>query len=241
MKLEVPAELCAGKTLPNESRPQAGARVLRSMLDVIGRADAKGLSILDVGCGDRLTHAIVNLDIEIGAYCGLDTRKPLIDWMNAHVHDPRFRYHHVDYFNSMYCPTGQIMSKGRNLGISGRFDLVFAQSLFSHLYPHEADIMLFHMRSHVEPGGQLLFTCFLSDDVVLFEDKHWDHPLVRFYYHPDVMRQILRKNGWEIVRRLKPGLMGFGQGNQDAMLCRPSEMAVLPAGFGETPPDSLPA
>ena len=64
----IPKELRAGASLPGEPRSQSGLRVWNSLLSALTRSDLAGLSVLDIGCGDRLTHAIVELELPVGSY-----------------------------------------------------------------------------------------------------------------------------------------------------------------------------
>lgn len=227
----IPRTLTAGSSLPGETRAQAGLRVWNSMLKVLGRTDMDGVSLLDIGCGDRLTQAIVEFDLAIGSYLGSDIRKPVIEWLVAHNPDPRCSYAHFDAYNIRYWPTGAPLNKRMDLP-GGQFDVLFAQSVFSHLYPYETDIMLTLARRRVREDGVFLLTGFLSDQVVLFEDRHADNPTARIYYHPDFMSALLRKSGWEIVKMVAAGEPGFGQGTQNALLVRPIAPQPLPPGFG---------
>jgi len=227
----IPKELRAGASLPGELRSQSGLRVWTSLLSALARNNLTGLSVLDIGCGDRLTHAIVELELPVGSYVGVDNRKPAIDWLNANVGDPRCSYAHFDVYHVLYWSTGKFLSKRMELP-APTSDVIFAQSVFSHLYPHETDIMLALARRKAHTNTQLVFTCFLSESVTLFEDRHGDKPALRYYYHPETLRTLLRKNGWEITCILPPGEPGFGQGEQNAVVCRTIEPLPLPDGFG---------
>lgn len=114
MTLEVPKQLQRSRT-KDEQRAHESARALLDVLaGEVGRADLAGIDVLDVGCGVRFSQALLNDELPIGSYTGVDVYPPVIEHLSANVSDPRFSYHHVDFFNARYNPTGQPMVPRRS-------------------------------------------------------------------------------------------------------------------------------
>ena len=71
---------------------------MRWQIGFEGYADKK---VLDFGCGVRFSHAIINSEYDIGGYCGVDVFRPMIDFLQSNVSDPRFSYHFFDAYHPL--------------------------------------------------------------------------------------------------------------------------------------------
>lgn len=112
--------------------------------------------ILDVGCGNgRLAVALE--EVGIASYTGVDVQKEAIDFCRkAFAHDDRFRFFHLPVRNAHYT-AGQTMPLSKvRFPSDKRYDLIIANSLFTHLGKIEnAKIYLNKMR---EVSSGLIYT-----------------------------------------------------------------------------------
>lgn len=163
MTLEVPKQLQRSRT-KDEQRAHESARALLDVLaGEVGRADLAGIDVLDVGCGVKFSQALLNDELPIGSYTGVDVYPPVIEHLSANVSDPRFSYHHVDFFNARYNPTGQPMVATSELPVGDRtFDLITGFSLYTHLDPTDFASMLAIMARYADADTRCVFTVFLD-------------------------------------------------------------------------------
>jgi SAM-dependent methyltransferase len=130
----------------------------------LGRADLGGVDVLDVGCGTKVAKVLLDQSLPIGRYVGIDVSATIIDWLRAHVSDPRFEFHDLDAHNELYNPSGVPLADFERLPVGpARFDLICLFSVFTHLAPNDYVAMLHLLRKHVKPDGTLLFSLFLND------------------------------------------------------------------------------
>jgi len=156
--------------------------------------------VLDVGCGVRFTQAIINRSIRVKSYTGVETHKPIVDFLNEKVaaYDDRFRFIHWNVYNAMYNSTGIQMSPSTPFPLTQRFDLIWLFSVFTHLSPADAVAMLEILRRHIRNDGKLFFSAFIDDDLVGFEDRVPDAPLLNAFYGKKYMESLVSQTGWAI-------------------------------------------
>lgn len=65
----------------------------------------RGNRLLDFGCGVRFARTIVNLEIDIDLYAGVDVNQQAVSWLKANVDDPRLRFEFLNMFNQ--CTTNK--------------------------------------------------------------------------------------------------------------------------------------
>lgn len=139
----------------------AALDLLRRTVD---RPDLEGIEVLDVGCGTKLSKALLDNREPIGRYVGVDVSPTVIAWLSANVEDERFEYHHLDARNDLYNPSGTPLDQLEQLPVGGRrFDLISLFSVFTHLDPADYVVMLRLLRHHVNGDGRLLFSLFVKD------------------------------------------------------------------------------
>ncbi|MEJ7584752.1 MAG: class I SAM-dependent methyltransferase [Acidimicrobiales bacterium] len=143
----------------------ASARFATDLLArTAGRDRLEGIEMLDVGCGTKLTKALLDDGWPIGRYVGVDVSQPVAHWLQANVADQRFTFHHLDARNDLYNPTGAPLDEIDRLPVGDRpFDLICLFSVFTHLAPSDYVAMLRLLLPHVKPDGRLLFSLFLKD------------------------------------------------------------------------------
>lgn len=202
MRLSIPPELRRGGRRRNEEAlVESGRVVLDLMKRRVGLTGYEDIDLLDVGCGCKVTQAILEYDIPIRSYVGVDVFRPLMDYLSRAITDPRFSFFHVDFENDMYNPRGVRMSPDVPLPIGGkRFPLISLFSVFTHLAPHDFEAMLRMLRHHIEPDGRLFFTAFIDCATETpFVDANGDQPLKWAVYGEREARRLIAESGWEIL------------------------------------------
>jgi SAM-dependent methyltransferase len=166
-QLDVPRNLW--RTLqPDEGAWEASAKAILGLLArSSGRDDLSTASVLDVGCGTKLTKAILEHDIPIGRYVGIDTFARVVEFLRANVDDPRFEFHLLNAYNARYNTEGQALDSFDALPVDGeRFDVIGLFSVFTHLDPGDYVAMLELLRPCVVDDGRLIFSLFVDDGTV---------------------------------------------------------------------------
>lgn len=163
MTLEVPNQLQRSRTKDEEAAERSALALLSVLAEELGRPDLRDVSVLDVGCGVKFSQALMNHDLPIGSYTGVDVYEPVISHLRSSVTDPHFQYHHVDFLNARYNPSGIPMTAASTLPVEGQiFDLICGFSLVTHLDPGDFSAMLQITSRHAHPSTRLVFTAFLD-------------------------------------------------------------------------------
>jgi SAM-dependent methyltransferase len=162
--LPVPAHLQRGAHRSRDEWLESGLFAVDVLRRTLGREDLSDVEVLDVGCGTKIVKTLLDHEMPIGRYVGIDAASEVIDWLEANVSDPRFEFHHLDAHNAMYNPTGRALASFEFLPVEAdRFELICLFSVFTHLAPHDFEAMLRLLRRHARPDGTLLFSLFLDD------------------------------------------------------------------------------
>ncbi|MFL6262240.1 MAG: class I SAM-dependent methyltransferase [Thermoanaerobaculia bacterium] len=218
--LIVPEDLHRNAPDVHVKGPENTGAVLMQL--VAERLDLKDLSesdVLDVGCGVRFTQAIINREIPIKSYTGVDVHRPLIEYLQREVDDPRFSFFYWNAYNAKYNPTGEKITSESRWPVEGTFDVIWLFSVFTHLDPSDANALLAILRRHVKPGGALFFSAFLDDTVDSFEDRIPEHPLSHPCYTERYMRELVEANGWSVASVSPPSPEHF---IQHYLICYPT-------------------
>lgn len=162
---KVPKKLRRGNKRYNEEQSVAqGVELIQLMCRNFGLADFGNTSVLDIGCGCKLVQAILDRDLPLGRYVGVDVFPDLIHFLNANVADPRFSFHVYNIHNEMYNPQGAPLSANTRLPLDEHsFDIICLYSVFTHLAPHDYVAMLQMLRRYIKPGGKLIFSLFVNE------------------------------------------------------------------------------
>jgi SAM-dependent methyltransferase len=156
--LPVPPRLYRGPYRSEEEWVESGLFTVDLLCRTLGREDLSGVEVLDVGCGTKVVKTLLDHEMAVGHYVGIDATSEVIDWLQANVSDPRFEFHYLDAHNAMYNPTGTDLASFKSLPVgTRRFDLICLFSVFTHLAPHDFEAMLQLLRRHVRRDGRLLF------------------------------------------------------------------------------------
>jgi SAM-dependent methyltransferase len=201
VRLDVPDGLQRNTpTVAAVGHEHTGELLLKLVVHRLGIENLAGVDILDVGCGVRFAQTIVNRNIAVKSYTGVEVFAPIVDFLNENLaaHDPRFRFHHWNVRNLMYNPGGVELSTFATLPTPESFDLIWLFSVFTHLNPDDALAMLRLLRKPLRPHGKLFFSAFIDDDLTGFEDRDKENPLLLATYGRTYMESLIESAGWRI-------------------------------------------
>jgi SAM-dependent methyltransferase len=201
LQLHVPDELQRGAPHVRAAGPEnTGEKVLRVVTERIGVANLAETDVLDVGCGVRFAQTIVNRGIAVKSYTGIEVDERIVDFLNEHVaaHDSRFRFFRWNVRNAMYNPGGVALAGARDFPPLERFDLIILYSVFTHLDPDDAAVMLQLLRSRARPSAKLFFTAFVDEGIATFEDRDAASPLRLATYGRAFMDALIARAGWRV-------------------------------------------
>jgi SAM-dependent methyltransferase len=197
-----------------------GSTLLSCGNELLGWPDLTGKDVLDIGCGVRFTQTIINRDVPVGTYTGIDVEKGLIDFLRTHVQDSRFSFHHWPVHNKMYNPTGQRLSRNSKLPLpeERKFDLIWMYSVITHTCPLDTLRLLFLLKKYLRDDGGLLFSAFTDPNLAKFDDRIKGKPLLNAFYGEEYLEKIISLAGWrlEVRHQKKPDTV-----MQNLLLCRP--------------------
>lgn len=216
--LIVPEELHRNAPDVHAHGPEnTGSILIQLALVRLGLTDLANSDVLDIGCGVRFAQAIINRDIPIKSYTGVDVHLALIEYLQREVDDPRFSFAHWNAENGKYNPTGVKLRPESSLPVQGNFDLIWLFSVFTHLDPSDANALLAILRRYVRPGGALFFSVFIDPAIETFQAKIPERPLDHPCYSEKYLRELAVKNGW-----LVSAVHGPRQFIQHHVVCRPA-------------------
>lgn len=198
---------------------ESGVWLLEWMRLQIGFESYANTKVLDFGCGVRFTQAIINTGFPIGRYFGVDLDRPLIEFLQNNVCDPRFAYYCLDAYHPMYNRRGQVLTPDTVLPIAEQdFDVACMFSVITHQYPDDARSIFSMLRRYVGPRGHLFFTCFLDDSIGTFEDRSQRRNGGMVFYDPGFLKGLVESCGWRVIG-LAPSV---GPLVGESLICRPA-------------------
>ena len=126
--------------------------------------------LLDWGCGaGRLAVGVRERLGRIADYHGVDIQPELIEWAQANLAAPGFRFTLLDVSNERYNPEG---ANERTLAADpGSVDVFYAYSVFSHMNDDDTPAYLQLIADALSPDGKALVTCFVEEDVPGWEEN----------------------------------------------------------------------
>ena len=227
-KVSVPNNLRrGGKKNDQWEYINSGRGLLLYMAQALGLETLADSRVLDMGCGTKFTQAILEYDIPLGEYIGVDVYEEMIDFLGKCTNDPRFSFFHIDSHNDMYNTDGEKISSDTRLPIEEySCDIICLYSVFTHLAPSDYGSMLKLMRRYAKPGSQLIFSLYLDEvtnnghslieQIALeqnkpftpsgepFRDAFPGKPLQWALYSRDHALELIEGTGWEIVELCMP-------------------------------------
>jgi SAM-dependent methyltransferase len=197
-----------------------GLTILECGNQLLGWPDLSNKDVLDIGCGVRFTQTIINRNLPIKSYTGIDIDRSLIDYLADNVRDSRFSFHYWDVYNELYNRSGQRLTESLRLPLNHeqKFDLIWMYSVITHTYPSDTECLLTILRRYIKADGGLLFSALLDPTIATFDDRLSDQPLAMAYYNDVFLRQLIVKTGWhlEVLYDKRPDSV-----MQSLFLCRP--------------------
>jgi SAM-dependent methyltransferase len=183
----------------------AGVALLERMRERIGIASYAGVRVLDFGCGVRFSQAILNTGLDIGRYTGVDNSRDVIEFLTAHVQDPRFSYHFLDAHHALYNPAGSPLSAATRLPVDdASLDIACLFSVITHQHPEASRAIFALLRRYLRADGHLFFTCFLDDAVDTFEDRSPEGNGGYCVYNPAFLGDLVAACGWRLGSTAPP-------------------------------------
>jgi SAM-dependent methyltransferase len=163
-----------------------------------GMPDLSDKDVLDIGCGTRFTQTIINCDIPIKSYTGIDVSKPVIDYLVGTVKDSRFTYYHWNIYNEAHNPKGRKLEKTTKLPSpqAKKFDAMWMFSVITHTSPTDAEKLLSVLRNYIKPDGRLFFSTFIDNTIDYYENRAVTKAGITAYYNEKVIRKNLSDAGW---------------------------------------------
>lgn len=126
--------------------------------------------VLDVGCGDgRVAGAFARHEKFTGSYDGFDIDQVRITALQKlFEQNARFKFVHSDIFHSYYNATGKIKPETFRFPYpDGSFDLIWFNSIFSHMTLSHIEHNLTEAQRCLSPTGKVWATFYLKDE-------HWN-------------------------------------------------------------------
>lgn len=163
--LKVPKRLRRGHSRWKEQTSVAeGVELIELICRNFALDDLGHSSVLDMGCGSKLVQAILDRNLPLGRYVGVDIFPELIEFLETNVTDPRFSFKFLNTHNAMYNPAGEPLTAQTRLSLDEQgFDIICLFSVFTHLAPHDYVAMLKMLRRYVKPSGRLIFSLFVNE------------------------------------------------------------------------------
>jgi SAM-dependent methyltransferase len=184
-----------------------GLKLIDYLCRRLGLASLDGLDVLDFGCGTRFADTIMNRDVPLRSYTGVDVNTHMVAFLARHATDPRLEFHVLDARNPMYNPDGRPMSADSTLPVGGRtFDVICMFSVITHQLPEDARAIFTVLRRHVRRDGKLFFSCFIDDEMSEdYREGDPAHPTLYSNYSGASMRRLLAETGWRVDSVAGPG------------------------------------
>lgn len=180
---------------------ETGSTLIQYTSDLLGYADLSEKDVLDIGCGVRFTQTIINRQIPIKSYTGIEINKALVTYLKNNVIDSRFSFYYWNIYNEAYNKDGKPLTPETRLPLQPpgqKFDTIWMFSVITHNNPEDTEAMFYVMRKYIKKNGYLFFSAFLDNNIESYEDRIKDQPLLQAYYNEHFLRQILSKTGWQV-------------------------------------------
>jgi SAM-dependent methyltransferase len=200
-----------------------------------GLANAQS-NILDIGSGcGRWAHWLRDYNFRgrrfTGTYVGIDIDAEAIAWCEQHYDAERFRFHHSTHSSVSYHQHGEKAAQYRVPEPDGTFDLVFSNSLLTHVLESELENYIRESYRLLKPGGAIMHSHFNLDyPPATYGTRHtfqhgignarvesMEQPEAAVAYRTDYLFNVARAAGF---RDCKIVHMPGGAQHQPILLCK---------------------
>lgn len=168
--------------------------------------------ILDFGCGvGRLYYGFSTAD-EPASYVGADIRRDAIAWVSENIAkgNARFRYVWSDVHNGRYNPKGGSGVPHWRSQLGGPFDIVYANSVLSHMLMADSEATLALFAQTMAPDAIAYVTAFVDREIrgVVENPEGWGTlartPLHYVVYEAALLEGLIERS-FRILKRERPG------------------------------------
>jgi SAM-dependent methyltransferase len=202
------------------SPSDTGAKLIQYMCQRLGVRDLRDSDTLDFGCGSRFADAIFNKRLPVKSYTGIDIDHEMIEFLRAHIQDPRLRFFHWDAYNPSYNPGGFPLSPDTQLPTADQtFDLICMFSVITHQLPGDTKALFSIFRRCIRPMGRMFFSATLQDMEEDYKELVPAQPTSHSAYSLRAITEIAGRTGWQVLT--VEGKAPHGHPIQDSILCAP--------------------
>lgn len=125
-------------------------------------------SVLDIGSGNGAkARPLTTYLNSVGQYVGFDVVREGVEWCKtAYKKYPNFQFDHADLMSDWYNKSAGVSAVNFEFPYEAdQFDVAFMASVVTHLLPAELENYLAQTFRVLKPGGCLLATCYLVNDL----------------------------------------------------------------------------
>lgn len=161
--------------------------------------------ILDFGCGQgRFVNGLMYSNTKFSSYLGIDTDLNSINWCKRFlsIYSTKFQFLHLASYNARY--NEKAIGLKNIPGNKEQIDLVFLNSVFSHMVKKDVEFYLNEFYSLLNENGRIYLTAFVETDVPPVEENPPNYissstgHLHRVRYEKKYFFDMLEKSGFII-------------------------------------------
>lgn len=161
--------------------------------------------LLDFGCGQgRLLNSLKFTETKFQEYIGLDTSKSAIDWCEKNIrYSNNISFLHLPAANARYNPSEKELK--RLPFKNNEFDLIFLNSVFSHMLTPDINFYLSEFYKVLKNEGNIYLTAFVEENVPNVEENPEDYlakskgALHRVRYEKDFFYSLVNKANLKVA------------------------------------------
>ncbi len=190
------------KNIAEIGTEKTGEVLLKFLAEELAIDDWGNVGLLDIGCGVRFTQTLLNRDIKIGRYCGVDVKEDIIQALKSEVPDSNFDFHYWHVFNNLYNKAGEKFSTIEKLPTDVS-DMRYACliSVFTHLNGPDSNDMLRILRASLPKGSKILFSIFIDDDIEAdYIEVFPQNPSRTVKHKSAAFEKLLTNNDWKVLK-----------------------------------------
>lgn len=131
---------------------------------------------IGAGCGRNAAFMVQHAE-QSASYTGFDIAQELLDWATENISPlhPHFKFIHQPIYHPLYNAAGTIGPLEYKFPApDNSVDVVFAISIFTHFDPEVSEHYLREANRVLKPGGKLLTTWLVLDEVAAESKWAWD-------------------------------------------------------------------